>query len=251
MIDTAIAQAADILMGVRGGGARIAGLGAAAPATEAASWAIQREVLRRMDGRIGGYKCAAPPGKPSSAAIMAAAGIRPGPAIWTVPPGERIGIETEIAFRLGRDLPPRATPYTQDEVLDAVAAAFPAIEMVTSRYIDPSKVSGHEAMADNIAHGGLVIGADVPDWRARDLKSLTVRQTCGGAVQVEKVGGNPSGDSYVPLVWLANHLPSVGLHLQAGQVVTTGSCTGLLWVDSHQRVTGGFLGFGEVAVDLA
>ena len=46
-------------------------------------------------------------------------------------------------------------------------------------------------MADNIAHGGLVIGADVPDWRARDLKSLTVRQTYGGAVQVEKVGGNP------------------------------------------------------------
>jgi len=90
----------------------------------------------------------------------------------------------------------------------------------------------------------------VPDWRAMDLKALVVKQTCGGTVQVEKVGGNPSGDPFTPLLWLANYLPSVGLALEAGQVVTTGSCTGLLYVDGKQRVTGGFAGFGEVVVDL-
>jgi 2-keto-4-pentenoate hydratase len=250
MTDSTTQQAADILMGVRQGGPRVAGLGAAAPQDEAGAWAIQREVLQRLGGRIGGWKCATPPGKPSSAAMLDTVGLRPGPTRWPVPPGGQIGIETEIAFRLGRSLPPRATPYGPEEVQDAIAAAFPAIEMVTSRYIDPAQVSPHEAMADSIAHAGLVLGADVPNWRSLNLKSLTVRQTCGGTVQVEKVGGNPSGDPFTPLVWLANHLPSMGLQLEAGQVVTTGSCTGLLYVDGGQRVTGGFLGFGEVVVDL-
>ena len=55
---------------------------------------------------------------------------------------------------------------------------------------------------------------------------------------------------HVALLWLANFLPSIGLHLRANQVVTTGSCTGLLFVEPKQRVSGGFLGFGEVSVDL-
>lgn len=251
MADASTNAAADLLMAVREGRSpRIAGLGEAAPRDEAGAFAVQREVLRRLGGRIGGYKCATPPGKAPSAALLNAAHIRPAPTAWPVTQG-RIGIETEIAFRLGRALPARATPYTREEVLDAVAACFPAMEMVETRYLDPAKVSPMEAMADCIAHAGLVLGADVPDWRGRDLATLPVRQTCGGQVQVEKIGGNPSGDPVTPMVWLANFLPTLGLHLEAGQVVTTGSCTGLLWVEGGQRVTGGFAGFGEVVIDLA
>ncbi|WP_165943395.1 2-keto-4-pentenoate hydratase [Roseicella aquatilis] len=243
-------QAADILMTVRGGGPQVAGLGAAAPRDEAGAFAIQREVLRRLGTRVGGWKCAAPPGKPTSAAMLDATFLRPGPTRWPVPAGGRIGIETEIAFRLGRSLPGRGTPYALEEIKDAIAACFPVIEMVTSRYVDPAQVSPLEAMADSISHAGLVLGAEVPGWRGLDLARLTVRQTCGGAVQVEQVGGNPSGDPFTPLLWLANHLPGLGMQLEAGQVVTTGSCTGLITVAGGQRVTGGFAGFGEVAVEL-
>ena len=250
MPDTAAAAA--MLIAVREGRSpRLAGLGAQAPTTEAEAWAIQRAVLAHLGGRIGGYKCATPPGKPPSAALLNAAHVRPAPARWPVAAGARVGIETEIAFRLGRDLPARAAPYPREEVLDAVAGCFPAIEMVETRYIDPKAVTPLEAQADTIAHAGLICGADVPDWRARDLTGLTVRQTYGNAVQVEKVGGNPSLDPVAPLVWLANHLPTVGLHLEAGQVVTTGSCTGLLWVEGGARVVGAFLGFGAAVVDLA
>ncbi|NOG72178.1 2-keto-4-pentenoate hydratase [Roseicella sp. DB1501] len=254
MSGTSTQQAAEMLLAVRRGGPPIAGLGEAAPRDEAGAFAVQAAVLRGLGARVGGWKCAAPPGKPHSAAMLDAAGIRPpdagGPARWPVPPGGMIGIETEIAFRLGRDLPKRDEPYSQGEVEEAIAAAFPAIEMVASRYADPTKVSPLEAMADSIAHAGLVLGRDVPNWRDLELRSLTVRQSCGGVVQVEQRGGNPSGDPFTPLVWLANFLPSVGLQLEAGQVVTTGSCTGLIYVKGGQRVTGGFVGFGEVAVEL-
>jgi 2-keto-4-pentenoate hydratase len=245
-----IARAADLLLAVRRGAPAIAGLGSLAPTDEAAAWAIQREVLRGLGGRIGGWKCATPEGKPPSAALLNAAGLRSAPAQWQVAPGARIGIETEIAFRLGRDLKPRSTPWTREEVADAVAACFPAIELVASRYADMNAVPLLSNIADNIAHAGLVCGAAVADWRARDLNDLTVRQACGGEVQVERRGGNPAGDALASLTRLANHLPAFGLHLEEGQVVTTGSWTGLLFVAGGQRVFGGFEGIGEVVVDL-
>lgn len=251
MPDTDTTQrAAEMLLGVRRGGAKLAGLGAAAPADEAGSWAIQRAVLAATGGRIGGYKCATPTGKPPSGALLDAAGLVRSPARWPLPAGASIGIETEVAFRMARALPPRGTPWTRAEVMDAVAGCFPAIELVVSRYADAGQVSLTEAMADNVAHAGLVLGEDVPDWRARDLDDLLVRQTADGVVQVERRGANPAGDALLSLTRLANHLHGFGLQLEAGQVVTTGSWTGLLSVPAGTRVVGGFEGFGEVVVEL-
>jgi 2-keto-4-pentenoate hydratase len=239
-----------MLLAVRNGAPPVHGLGDAAPRDEAGAWEVQRTVLRRRGGRIGGWKCATPPGKPPSGALLDAAGIRQSPIRWPMPAGGRIGIETEIAFRMGRDLPPRAKPYTREEVLDAVAACFPAIELVISRYADMSAVSLLESMADNVAHEGLVIGAEVPDWRALNFDDLLVRQSSGGVVQVERRGSNPAGDPLLSLTRLANHLHGFRLQLEAGHVVTTGSWTGLIFVDGGQRVTGGFEGMGDVVVEL-
>src|SRR5262245_6300709 len=44
--------------------------------------------------------------------------------------------EAEFAFRMSGDLPPQAAPYSQSEVLAAVAALHLAIEVPDSRYTD-------------------------------------------------------------------------------------------------------------------
>src|SRR5450755_473810 len=44
--------------------------------------------------------------------------------------------EPEFAFRMAKDLPPRSSPYTVQEVLDAVASLHPAIEIPDSRFSD-------------------------------------------------------------------------------------------------------------------
>jgi 2-keto-4-pentenoate hydratase len=77
-----------------------------------------------------------------------------------------------------------------------------------------------------------------------------VRQSSGGVVQVERRGSNPAGDPLLSLTRLANHLHGFRLQLEAGHVVTTGSWTGLIFVDGGQRVTGGFEGMGDVVVEL-
>lgn len=245
-----IARAIEKLVAVHKGGAPIANLGDAAPGNEAEIFAIQRSVLKALGGAIGGWKYATPPGKPTNFGIMAVSGARQSGERWGVTNTRPVGLETEVAFRLKRDLPPRSSAYSRDEVLDALDAAFPLLELVQSRYADHKIVSPAEGMADNIAHLGYVVGADVADWRRCDLPNLAVRQSYDCTVQVDQKGGNPSGDPVLPLVWLANHLHGLGEHLRAGQVVTTGTYTGCIFVPPGQRVQAGFAGFGEITFDL-
>lgn len=246
-----IAHAVGLLMCARAGGPKAPNLGPAAPRDEAEAWAIQRAVLGATGGSIGGYKCATPAGRPASGAALDARGILRGPARFRLPPGQaKVGLETEVAFRMARDLPPRGTPWTREEVIEAVAGCFPAIELVLSRYVDPAGVSLNEAMADAVAHGALICGADVPDWRARDLEDLEVFQSYGGTEQVRRRGGNPAGPALVSLARYANHLHGFGLMLKAGDVVTTGSWTGMIWVEPGAKAVGGFAGLGQVEVEI-
>ena len=163
MSSETITRAIEKLVAVHKGGAPIANLGDAAPGNEAEIFAIQRGVLKALGGAIGGWKCATPPGKPTNFGIMAAAGARKSAGCWGVANTRPIGLETEVAFRLKRDLPPRGHAYSREEVLDAIDAAFPLLELVQSRYADHKLVSPAEGMADNIAHLGYVVGADVVD----------------------------------------------------------------------------------------
>ena len=177
MSSETIARAIEKLVAVHKGGSPIANLGDAAPGNEAEIFAIQCGVLKALGGSIGGWKCATPPGKPTNFGIMAASGARTSGGRWQPANTRTIGLETEVAFRLARDLPPRGTPYSREEVLDAVAAAFPLLELVQSRYADHKIVAPGEGMADNIAHHGYVVGADVAEWRRQDLANLAVGES--------------------------------------------------------------------------
>lgn len=249
-----IIRAAEMLAGARSSGQKLAGLpDDVAPTTEDEAFAVQREVLRLLGLSVGGWKCAAPPGRPHSAAPMPAAGIQPSPGRQPFAADQRIGIEAEIALRLATDLPGRAdgAPYTRDDIMAAIAGVMPAIELVSSRFADHRAVPPLVGMADSISHFGFVYGADAPDWRSLDLARLRVRLSFAGEVQVDQVGGNPSGDPILPVIWLANRLVQAGTHLRAGELVTTGSCTGLIFTAPDKPVEASFEGLGSVSVELA
>ena len=72
--------------------------------------------------------------------------------------------------------------------------ACAAIEVVTSRYQDPDKVSNLEKLADGISNGGFVHGAALVDWRGMELGKLKVALTVNGTTVLEQVGGHPTGD---------------------------------------------------------
>jgi 2-keto-4-pentenoate hydratase len=156
-------------------------------------------------------------------------------------------VESEIFFRLGTDLPPRAAPYTREEVVAAIATCHPGIEVLQSRFADPDQAGGLALLADLIQHGAYVAGPAIAGWQAIDFAALAIRQSIEGGLTIEKVG-NPAGDMIRLLVWLANTGAVWAGGLFAGQVLTCGSWTGKTRAPAGSTVVAAFAGAAAVTI---
>jgi 2-keto-4-pentenoate hydratase len=171
----------------------------------------------------------------------------------TVPSaGNRMRVaEPEFAFLMAQDLPPQAEPYSPQQVMAAVASLHPAIEVPDSR-LDPFTAAGEaQLLADNACARHFVGGPAAPAaWRELDLSTHPVhaRVDHGKALRYtrEGTGANVLGDPRIALTWLANRLSSLGITLQKGQWVTTGTCMVPLELDSGDRVSVDFGWLGRV-----
>ncbi len=250
------AAAARLLLAVRRGGPRLRSLPAAlAPRTLAEAYAIQYALLRELNTSIAGWKASLFDADNGICAPLPAAAVRDAP-VYLVPGrmptqgNTQFGIEAEIAFRLGNDLPPLGpgARYERDAVLDALASAHAVIEVVVSRYANNEAVSRLEQVADSFMNELLVVGPSCPAWRSLPLAKLPLEVRVDGKPVHQARGGHPLGDPLKPVVWLANHLSQFGQGLRAGEIVTTGSWNGVHTVGPEQSVTAWFDGLGSAIV---
>lgn len=221
-----------------------------APADEAQAYAVQRQVSAGL-GAIGGWKVGAPgPDGPPSCAPMPASFIQPSPA--RLAPGQAIlrGVEAEICFRLGADLPPRDEPYGRAEIIAAIAYCLPAIELLESRFIDPDAQNRWVLLADTLTHGGFVYGPPAANWQGVDFATETVQVVMDGTV-VKQGTGNPAGDMIRLIQWLADTGARWAGGLHAGQYITCGSWTGKDYAPAGSHVQITFAHAGSVSVEFA
>lgn len=174
------------------------------------------------------------------------------PAMISIVPAHTPAVEGEFAFRLGRDLPARAAPYAMDEIADAVAAVAGAIEVVGTRLAGGLAGKGRWLVtADCGANIAFVAGP----WRQRsgslDFKSHSVAMTINGALRGTGTGDRALGDPLNVLLWLANQQSAAGRGLKAGEIVSTGTCTGLDPVAPGDRVQADFGDLGTVDISFA
>ena len=175
----------------------------------------------------------------------------------TVPPGpNRMSVaEVEFAFRMGRDLPPRANTYAVDEVVDAVASLHVAIEIPDSRYVDFTQVGAPQLIADNAcAHWFVAADAISAGWRSLDLsiERVTGRVIRDGGIVLERegTGAEALGDPRVALAWLVNELSSAGIVLCKDQMVTTGTCVKPLEIRPGDQVIAEVGSLGRATVTI-
>jgi len=241
------AAAAEYLLRARAAGPGPCLPAALLPGTEADAYAIQRLCMARL-GPIGGWKVgAAGPDAPPSCAPMPASGMRDSPARLASADFTTRDIESEIAFRIGRDLPPRDLPYTNAEIVGAIASCHPGIEVLQSRFTDGDAAPPLANLADLIRHGAYIIGAAIANWQAIDFAGVAVVQTIHGDVLTRV--GNPAGDMIRLVTWLADSGAVWAGGLRAGQLVTCGSWTGKTPSPAWARVTAAFA--GAPVVELA
>jgi 2-keto-4-pentenoate hydratase len=159
--------------------------------------------------------------------------------------------EIEFAFRMGRDLDPRPEGFSVEEVLAAVETLHVAIEIPDSRYEDFAHVGAPQLIADNAcAHYFIAAEASTADWRSIDLVAHRVIGRIEGKVEQEGSGANVLGDPRIALTWLANELSRLGITLQKGQTVTTGTCIPPLAISSGDLVTADFGSLGTATVRI-
>jgi 2-keto-4-pentenoate hydratase len=245
----AIHQAAALLTGARRTGILLDGLPPSCrPQNLDDAQAIQDATVAMLDDEVAGWKVGAPvDGRIVRGALLRSRIIQSGGSIAAarVP---LLGVEAEVAFRFDHALVARELPYKYAEVAAAVTA-FPAIEIVDSRFRDYRGTPLIERIADCVSNGAFVEGPAHLMWPKFDLSKLEARLEIDGQVIVQHVGGHPAGDPLLPAIELVNDLRhSTGV--TAGRVMTTGTYTGMNFAKPGQRVRAVFEGFGSAEVHL-
>lgn len=135
-----------------------------------------------------------------------------------------LGVEAEVALRLGRDISPAEARGPLPA--DAVDAMCIAVECVASRWRQGMDAPALLRMADFQSNAGLLLGAWQP-WRPLDWAQAGWRLALDGQPEITRRGGhslaNPAG---VLAAWL-QHATRHGDTVKAGTVVTTGAWGGL------------------------
>ncbi|HWB51810.1 MAG TPA: fumarylacetoacetate hydrolase family protein [Stellaceae bacterium] len=168
--------------------------------------------------------------------------IRQSPAEVRVADYCRVGIETEIAMRLGADLPDGGGLA---RVTEAVESCMAAIEVLEDLKHDYKRLSARSMVAGNVWNAGCVLGAPVGEWRRLDLAAVTYKLTINGTEIGTGTGADVMGNPLNALSWLADKLAAEGRPLRRGMVVMTGSTVPIQFPAAGDRAVVEVSGLGQ------
>ena len=154
-------------------------------------------------------------------------------------------IESEIALKLGADMPAAKAPWTAESVVPFVAGAMPAYELIEDRNAVYTETQAVSMIVENCWNGGVVIGAPKP-VKPADIIGVTGRQTLNG----KPLGEGKSENPFATLAWLANLLAERKRDLKSGMVVITGSLIPTFSISPGDRCVFTVDGLGECVLDV-
>ena len=158
----------------------------------------------------------------------------------------RLGIEFELAVEIGTAFRPEDAPFAVCDAAARIAACMPAFELIEDRHADHDDVDALSILADNAWCAGVVLGPRRTDWGTLDFAGTPVSLRVNDAPPAAAVTGAAMGNPLNSLVWLANHLASMGTTLEAGMIVMTGSTLATRFPDAGDRFVYEIQGLGTV-----
>jgi len=252
-----IEQAANILGAARRNNQQLKGLeDGLTPAGMDEGYALQDAFMRIWEEPVAGWKVGATAEKVQELYGVSEPFCGPFYAPTTfsspaMPKAEDFGhlcIESEFAFRFGSTLAARESAYDREEILGAVDAVLPAFELISPRFDTLLQDRVALAAADCGMNGGFVLGEDYADWRGLDLSAHGVRLSVDGEVKGEGTSANALGHPFNVLDWLVNALSRRGIDLNAGEIVSTGTCTGIVYIERGQKAVADYGVLGAIEV---
>ncbi|MGR9154131.1 fumarylacetoacetate hydrolase family protein (plasmid) [Rhizobium leguminosarum] len=136
--------------------------------------------------------------------------------------------ETEIAVRLGRDLPVRTVPYSRADVVEAISAVHLGAELLVSAVIESGSVSFLLFVADRLGNSGYVLGPKLEKSVIDTVGGTPLKVTHAGRTIYDGPAQHPKGDVLTWLVDYANDGLRPETSLKTGALITTGTLSGAI-----------------------
>jgi len=233
----------------------VPGYPGAVPEQMARSYAIQDAAIALYPDRVVGWKVGGvPPEQQAVLGVHRLAGAIFAGNVWiagetpTPLPAIQDGfaaVEAEFVARIGKDTDPNKIDWTLEDAADQISAVFIGVELAGSPLASINDLGSAVVASDFGNNGGLVIGPELTDWRAR-LDTVKVETLIDG-VSVG-TGGAPSlvGGALESVRFLLEHCARWGRPLKAGSLISTGAVTGVHRIHAGSQSICRFAGVGEV-----
>jgi len=132
--------------------------------------------------------------------------------------------ETEIAVRLGSDLPVRTgVPYSRADVVKAISAVHLGAELLVSAVRESGSVSFLLFVADRLGNSGYVLGPKLEKSVVDTVGGTPLKVTHAGRTIYDGPAQHPKGDVLTWLVDYANDGLRPETSLKTGALITTGT----------------------------
>ena len=219
--------------------------------------ALHRLMQEAGRGAIAGFKVALTSkamqqltgvDQPAAGAIFSTV-VVPSPARIRPAAHHHLGVEFEVAVRLGADLPASGGPWTRASVADRVAACMPAFELIEDGHADYTTLDAFTLVAQNTWNAGVVLGSPVAAWRRVDLENAVTRAWVNDAPAGQGKTGDALGHPLEAVAWVANLLNRRGRMLVNGMIVMTGSSITTRFPEPGDRVRFAIDGLGEIDLE--
>ena len=228
------------------------------PTSQEEAYAIQDAIVRLSGQHRRGYKVGSTSmeaqrllgtDQPGAGPLLEAY-VHASPATIAIVPEQMPAIEGEFAFRLAQDLPSRPELYMMSEIVSAIDGVTGAIEVVGTRFSGGLEGKGRLlTTADGGVNVALITGAWV-NYTAQDLRQYGVTVTINSVQKGAGTGTRALGDPLNVLLWLVNHQSARKVGLKAGEIVSTGTCTGLDSVHPGDIARADFGKLGAVEIEF-
>lgn len=154
--------------------------------------------------------------------------------------------EAEIVLTLGEDADPARLEWTLEDARTLVSGMNIGIEVAGSSL---STINGLGSIANISGFGnnlGLILGAEIEDWRDRSEESLTCRTTIDGVLAGEGRAAGLPGGIMTGLAYALGQAARLGHPMKAGMLISTGAVTGVHVVTAGQNCVADFGDLGAI-----
>ena len=148
--------------------------------------------------------------------------------------------EAEFLLRIGATPPAGKSRFTLEEAADLIDAVHVGIEIASSPLGAINALGPVAVVSDFGNNNGLVIGAEVPDWRSSGFEQWEVTTLIDGTVVGTGKAANFPDGAIGSARFLFELMAARGIVLQPGQWISSGAVTGVHDAKPGQHVEARF-----------